>query len=402
MPLDDDADDDVGGTGPPLPPDDRLWRHPSELRDHGRGGTGIERLRVDDPRRPTTWVTALVAGLAGAALAVGVVAVSGTLSPRIVERQVVEKVAVTPVVSSPMVRGERGVAAVAERLSPAIVRFDVDGGGGSTTGSGVLFRDDGLVLTSAQLVAGATAISVVLTDGRRLDGRLVGADVATDIAVVDVEGDGFTVAVLGTSEGLEVGATTIAIGSPLGLAGGPSVTTGVISAVGRRVEVAGGETLHGMIQTDAPVAPGSSGGALVDANGAIIGITTPLASEPGGRFGFATPIDLARRVADQLLRTGRMVYGWLGVEGADLGTDIASAMGVEGGALVRSVAPGSPAEAAGLVPDDVITEVDGEPVASISELVVELRDRDPGDDVVVGYWHDGEHAETTATLAEQP
>jgi S1-C subfamily serine protease len=401
MPLDDDADDDVGGTGPPLPPDDRLWRHPSELRDHGPGGADVERL-VDDPRRAMTWATALVAGLAGAALAVGVIAVTGTLSPRIVERQVVEKVAVTPVVSSPMVRGERGVVAVAERLSPAIVRLDVDGDGGSATGSGVLFRDDGLVLTSAHVVAGTTAISVVLTDGRRLHGQLVGADAATDIAVVDVEGDGFPVAVLGTSEGLEVGAPTIAIGSPLGLAGGPSVTTGVISAVGRRVEAASGETLHGMIQTDAPIAPGSSGGALVDANGAVIGITTAVASEPGGRFGFATPIDLAHRVADQLLRTGHMVHGWLGVEGADLSTDMAEALGVEGGAVVRSVAPGSPAEAAGLAADDVITEVDGEPIGSISELVVELRDRDPGDDVVVGYWHGGEHAETTATLVERP
>lgn len=402
MALDDDADDDVGGTGPPLPPDDRLWRHPSELREHGRRGADVGRSAVDDPRRPMTWATALVAGLAGAALAVGVIAVTGTLSPRVVERQVVEKVAVTPVVSSPMVRGERGVVAVAERLSPAIVRLDVEGEDGTATGSGVLFRDDGLVLTSAHVVAGTTAISVVLTDGRRLDGRLVGADTATDVAVVDVEGDGFPVAVLGTSEGLEVGAPTIAIGSPLGLAGGPSVTTGVISAVGRRVEAASGEALHGMIQTDAPIAPGSSGGALVDANGAVIGITTAVASEPGGRFGFATPIDLAHRVADQLLRTGHMVHGWLGVEGADLSTAQAKTMGVEGGALVRSVAPGSPAEAAGLAPDDVITEVDGEPVGSISALVVELRDRDPGDDVVLGYWHAGEHAETTATLAERP
>jgi S1-C subfamily serine protease len=402
MPLDDDADDDVGGTGPPLPPDDRLWRHPSELREHGRSGAAAEQLVEDDPRRPMTWATSLAAGLVGAALAVGVIAVTGTLSPRVVERQVVEKVAVTPVVSSPMVRGERGVVAVAERLSPTIVRLDVDGDDGSATGSGVLFRDDGLVLTSAHVVAGTSAISVVLTDGRRLDARLVGADAATDIAVVDVEGDGFPVAVLGTSEGLEVGAPTIAIGSPLGLAGGPSVTTGVISAVGRRVEAASGETLHGMIQTDAPIAPGSSGGALVDANGAVIGIITAVASEPGGRFGFATPIDLAHRVADQLLRTGHTVHGWLGVEGADLGTDVAQSMGVEGGALVRSVAPSSPAEAAGLAPDDVITEVDGEPVGSISELVVELRDRDPGDDVVLGYWRGGEHAETTATLIERP
>jgi S1-C subfamily serine protease len=97
-----------------------------------------------------------------------------------------------------------------------------------------------------------------------------------------------------------------------------------------------------------------------------------------------------------------MVHGWLGVEGADISSAQATAMGVEGGALVRAVTPGSPAEAAGLAPDDVITEVDGDPVGSISELVVELRDRDPGDDVTLGYWRSGEHAETTATLTERP
>ncbi len=278
----------------------------------------------------------------------------------------VEKVAVTPVVSSPMLRGERGVVAVAERLSPAIVRLDVDGANGPATGSGVLYRDDGLLLTSAHVVAGTDAIDVVLTDGRTFDGHLVGSDPLTDVALVRIDGDHLPVAVLGTAEGLEVGAPTIAIGSPLGFEGGPSVTTGVISAVQRRIEAAGGDALHGMIQTDAPIAPGSSGGALVDASGAVIGITTAVASEPGGRFGFATPIDLARRVADQLLATGRMVHGWLGVEGTDLTSEQASAMNVPGGAVVRTVAAGSPAALAGLAAGDVITEVDGHEVRSIS------------------------------------
>lgn len=400
MGPDDDAEDDGPDLGPPLPPDDRLWRHPSELGPHGTGH-GPAPVAPLPRRRSPTWPVILVAGLAGAALSTGVIAVTGALSPRVVERAVVEKVAVTPVVSSPMVRGERGVVAVAERLSPAIVRLDVDGPSGPATGSGVLYRDDGLLLTSAHVIDGATTVEVVLTDGRRFDGRIVGTDALTDVGLVDIDGDHLPIAVLGTAEGLEVGAPTIAIGSPLGLEGGPSITTGVISGVQRRVESPSGEPLHGMIQTDAPIAPGSSGGALVDASGAVIGITTAVADEPGGRFGFATPIDLARRVADQLLASGQMVHGWLGVVGTDLSARQAEAMGVPGGALVRSVEAGSPAATAGLTAGDVITEVDGRSVSSISRLVVALRELGPGEPVVISYWRDGPH-EATVTLAARP
>ncbi len=400
MGPDDDDADDVAGGGPPLPPDDRLWRHPSELREHGPGGA--RPITAAPAPRPITWSVAVVAGLCGAALSTGVIALTGSLSPRVVERAVVEKVAVSPVVSSPMLRGERGVVAVAERLSPAIVRLDVDGSNGPATGSGVLYRDDGLLLTSAHVVAGTDIIEVVLTDGRTFEGELVGSDPLTDVALVRIEGDHLPVAVLGTAEGLEVGAPTFAIGSPLGFEGGPSVTTGVISAVQRRIEAAGGEALHGMIQTDAPIAPGSSGGALVDASGAVIGITTAVASEPSGRFGFATPIDLARRVADHLLATGHMVHGWLGVEGTDLTSEQASSMGVPGGAVVRAVTTGSPAEAAGLAEGDVITEVDGHEVRSISGVVVQLRRKDPGEQLTVGYWRGGAHAEATVTVGERP
>jgi putative serine protease PepD len=399
MAPDDDADDDVGGLGPPLPPEDRLWRHPSELRQHPSGGASSPPPAAP-PVRGGGWTVAVVAGLTGAALSTAVIAATGWMSPDVLEREVVEKVAVTPVVSAPTARGDQGVVAVAQRHSPPNVRLDLTGADGLATGSGVLFPEDRQVLTSAHVVEGVTAISVVLTDGRRLAGTLLGLDEVTDIALVDLEGEGFPVAVLGTSTGLDVGAPTIALGSPLGLAGGPSVTTGVISAIDRRVETSEGEPLHGMIQTDAPIAPGSSGGALLDASGAVIGITTAVADQPGGRFGFATPIDLAHRVAEQLLRTGHMVHGWIGVEGADLASAEAQRMGVAGGAVVRSVVEGSPAAAAGLATDDVITEVDGRPVGSISGLVVRLRDHDPGDDIVVGYWRDGHHEQATVTLAE--
>lgn len=403
MAPDDDGDDDVAPAGPPLPPDDRLWRHPSELRDHGLGGgAALVTPTAARPERSAAWTQALLAGLVGAALATAVIAATGSFSPGVVERPVIEKVAVTPVVSSPMLSGQRDVVAVAERLSPSIVRLDVVRDDGTATGSGVIFRDDGMLLTSAHVVAGATTISVILTDGRRVDGTLVGLDTVTDVAVVDLEGHGFPVAVLGTAEGLEAGAAAIAIGSPLGLEGGPSVTTGVVSAVGRRVEALDGEPLHGMIQTDAPIAEGSSGGALVDPSGAVIGITSAVAADAGGRFGFATPIDLAHRVADQLIRSGRMVHGWLGVEGSDLAADHARSAGLSGGAVVHGVRDGSPAASAGLAEGDVIVAVDDRSVTSISSLVVQLRAHAPGESVALRYWRDGMVHDTTATLAERP
>jgi len=400
MAPDDDADDDVGGVGPPLPPDDRLWRHPSELREHGWSGPPPAPLLP--ARGASGWRSTLVAGLAGAALTVGAVVASGALTPRVVERAVVEKVAVVPVVSSPMLPGERGVDAVVERLAPALVRLEVMRADGAATGSGVLFRDDGLVLTSAQVVASATEINVALADGRTVVGRLVGTDTATDVAVVDIEGDELPVAVLGRSEGLAVGTPTIAIGSNGSAGDGPTVVTGVVSALVQRVESAAGHALHGMIQTDGPTAPGAAGGPLIDATGAVIGISTDVADGPALRFGYATPIDLAHRVAEQILRTGHMDRGWLGIEGEDLPSAQARQMGVPGGAVVRLVAVGSPAATAGIRADDVITAIDGQPLTSVSALVVALLDHHAGDRVAIVYWHLGERIERTVSLAAHP
>jgi serine protease Do len=401
MSPDDDADDDAGAVQPPLPPDDRLWRHPSEIRLHGMGG-GSAVSPPPGAGRGMPWAVVLVAGFAGAVLASGIIALTGRLSPDVVERHVVEKVAVTPVVSTPVLEGDQGVEAVARRLSPAIARLDVERGEELITGSGVVFQDDGMLLTSAHVVDDARAIRVQLADGRTFEGDLIGLDHLTDVAVVDIDATDLPVAVLGSSEGLAVGAPAVAIGSPLGLEGGPSVTTGVISAVGRSIDPGEGEPLHGMLQTDAPIAAGSSGGALVDSAGSVVGIVTAVAAEPTGDFGFATPIELARRVARQLIEDGHATHGWLGIQGADLDADEAGTLGVQGGAVVRGVADDGPADQAGLSRDDVISDVDGEEVQSMPELVVEIREREPGDEVTVGYWRDGHHHETTAVVGERP
>ncbi|HLY84642.1 MAG TPA: PDZ domain-containing protein, partial [Acidimicrobiales bacterium] len=201
-----------------------------------------------------------------------------------------------------------------------------------------------------------------------------------------------------------VGQTAVAIGSPLGLAGGPSVTVGVVSALGREVDSNGGPPLLDMIQTDAPIAEGSSGGALVGGDGSVIGITTATAvgvSGPQG-LGFATPIDIARTVADQLITTGHVTHVWLGIEGEDVDSDTAGRLGITGGAAVDKVASGSPAATAGIAASDVITGVDGAPIASIGGLVVAMRDRRPGDHVTISYLRGTRSRTVQVVLIERP
>lgn len=403
MSLDDDADDDMGALRPPLPPDDRLWRHPSEMGAHGPGPSPVL-AAPREPGRSGPWSVVVVAGLAGAVLAAGLLAISGQLDDRIVERPVVEKVAVSPIVSTPMLRGDTGVAAVVRRLQPSIVRLDLTDPDGPSTGSGVVFRDDGMVITSAHLVDDASRIRVRLHDGRRVTGTVVGLDPVTDIAVVDVDADDLPVAVLGSSRGLEIGAPAMAVGCPH-TNSGTSVTTGIISALGRTLG-SGPWTLHGLLQTDAPIDASSSGGALVDTTGAVVGIVAAFPDGAGvgeaDRYGFATPIDLAHRVALQLIADGKATHGWLGIEGTDLDAGTADTLGVPSGALVRAVDEGGPADRAGIGGNDVITEVDGTPVESMPGLAVEMREHQPGDEVEVGYVRDGERREANVTVGERP
>lgn len=401
MPLDEDPDDELSGFGPPLPPEDRLWRHPSELSQAPLPGP-----RPPAPAHPSlrpTWLVAGAAGMVGALLSLGILAATGTIGrTRIVEHDVVEKVATLP--ASLQGGASTGVADIAERIKPSICRLDVTTAKGGTTGSGVLFRDDGYLLTNAHVVASSTKVRVVLADGRVFDGAVVGTDDMTDLAVLRIQAtEKLPVAVLGSALRLRVGEPAIAVGSPLGLPGGPSVTEGVISAIGRQVTNPSGPTLHDMIQTDAPIAPGSSGGALADARGALIGITTSVAVSDAGSegFGFAVPIDIAHTVAEEIIATGKAHHVWLGVEGGDLDMATAERLGVSGGATVQRVLGDSPAALAGIRTGDVIVAVAGQPVTSMSGLVVALRTRRAGDDVRLTVLRDGRQRTVTVTLGER-
>ncbi len=371
----------------PPPPDDRLWRHPSEMS-----------LMRPSPRRQL-WVVAIASALAASVLSTGLAVVAGNLLDAGGHNGPVDT---SGVLSVPTLVGTRAdVVAIAERVRPAIVQLKL---GRSGSGSGVMFRADGYLLTNAHVVDGASSVTVVLATGREVPAKVVGSDRASDTAVVKVEGGPFPVAELGTSAGLKVGQEAIAIGSPLGLSGGPSVTVGVVSALHRTVRTRTGESLVDMVQTDAPIAPGSSGGALLDAGGRVIGVTTAVATTDAGAegFGFAVPIEAARSAAEQLLATGSVVTVWLGVEGTDLDGATAQELNLAGGALVERVMADSPAERAGLAPRDVIVSVNGKPVTSMGMLVVAVRSHHSGDVCTVEIVRDHEHRPMMVTVAERP
>ncbi|MGH9183387.1 MAG: S1C family serine protease [Acidimicrobiales bacterium] len=385
-------EDELAGLGHLLPPDDRLWRHPSELAGPAR----CQRPGVG-------WPIAIVSGLVGSVLTFGLIAATGALDGG-GDREVVVRERVQPAGTGPASVADR-VVPVAHAVRPAIVRIEVARSDRRGSGSGVMFRDDGYLVTNAHVVRDGGGIRVVLADGSELDGTLVGTDRVTDIAVVKVTGEQpFVTAALGSAADLRVGQDAIAIGSPLGLAGGSSVTTGVISALGRRVRNPEGPSLVDMIQTDAAIAPGSSGGALLDASGAVIGITTAIAvSEQGIEgLGFATPIDIARAVADDIIATGKAVHVWLGIEGSDLDRASADEAGVDGGAIVERVVPGSPAAGAGLAPRDIVVAVSDQPVTSMSGLVVALGTREPGERVQLGILRDERRSTVSAVLGRRP
>jgi putative serine protease PepD len=400
----------VGAARPPLPPDDRLWRHPSELAAApSAAGPPAGPAPLPSAGAPRLWSMVLAAGLSGAALALAMVALVGGFGDDVTQR-VTERVPAAETVAGGPADAE-GVVGVAEAVSPSIVRIEtaLDGITGSS-GSGVVIRDDGTILTNAHVVAEADTITIVLADGTGLPGHVVGSDASTDVAVVVVDDSHrgsvtWEPAVLGSAEDLRVGEQAVAIGSPLGLAGGPSVTVGVVSGLGRRV-VAEGEVLHDMIQTDAPIARGSSGGALCDGSGVVVGLTTAVASSATGSdgLGFAIPIDLASDIADRIVAEGVVRWVWLGIEGSDLAPTEASMPGLPetGGVRVDAVSEGGPAADAGVQGDDVVVAVDGTRIATMSDLVVALRSYRPGDVVDLQVRRAGEDLSMVVTLAERP
>jgi len=351
---------------------------------------------------------AVLSGLTGALLVIGSWLIVGGLPRSTTVVRPFERVSdstdpVNRAVAAVSGEPNSGVIAIAGKVRPAIVQLEVEGDQGKAEGSGVIFRSDGEIITNQHVVDGVHSLTAMMDDGSRVKAKVVGSDPETDIAVVKIDGPARPVATLGTAAGVKVGQLAVAIGSPLGLAGGPSVTTGIISALGRTVTTATGPPLLDMIQTDAPIASGSSGGALVDHLGDVIGITSAVAVANGmSGVGFAIPIDVARSVAEQLIASGHVTHVWLGVEGEDIDDAMALKMGIDGGALVKTVISDSPAARAGIVITDVITAVDSVTIRGMGDLVVALRSRHIGDHVTITLLHNGQLRQMGTILAERP
>jgi S1-C subfamily serine protease len=399
----DDEPEDLPGFGPPPPPDDRLWRHPSEL------GTGQPLTIVTTrPNRRRTVGIGVMSGLVGAAAMLAVVLVVGGFDRG--KAVTVEQVRL----SAPKDPAPSELA-LADRVMPAVAQVASTTPTGTTSGTAVVFRDDGHLLTTADVVDGATNVTVQLSDGTSLAARVVGMDRSSDLAVLKIDGGRFQTAVLGMESDLELGEPTIAIECIPGRPGAPTISVGLISALGKRVDDTNGTSLHDMIQTNVRVSTAESGAVLIDSSGAAIGLVTrrglPLGKAIDERTSsttktttllprYATPIEYAKQVADELILTGHVAHPWLGVQTSDLSDAAIDRLG-RAGARVESVAPGSPAESAGLQAGDIVIGIDNETaIESSSDLVVALRRHHPGESVGVTYVRGVDQQVALATLAE--
>jgi len=266
-------------------------------------------------------------------------------------------------------------------------------------GSGVIISRDGYILTNNHVVDGADEVRVAYGEPRReLKAEVVGRDPKTDIAVLKIDASELPAATLGDSDALEVGDTVFAIGNPFGV--GMTVTQGIVSALGRGG--LGVETYEDFIQTDAAINPGNSGGALVDAQGRVIGINTAILSRSGGfnGVGFAIPINFARSLAEQLVATGKIRRGFMGVTTQPLDPELAAQFNVEQGALVTEVTSGSPADKAGFKSGDIITKVNGQVIADSRRLQLAIIRLAPGTEVEVEYERDGKTETVSFALGE--
>jgi putative serine protease PepD len=285
---------------------------------------------------------------------------------------------------------------IVNKVSPSVVTIVTD----AAEGSGVVYSEDGYIVTNNHVVDGAQTVEVRFSDGTTAEASIVATDATQDLAVIQVSGvDNLTPIAFGDSEAVQVGDVTVAIGSPLGLEG--TVTTGIVSALDRSMTVAGepsqgfgqgqGQTLSGLLQTDAAINSGNSGGALVNGNGELIGINTAIATTDSGSIGlgFAIPSNTVQDTVQQLIENGSVERGYLGISLGD--TD-------GNGAMILSVEPDSPAAQAGLQEGDVITAIDGNPITSASEVVAAVQGTSAGTEITITYTRDQQEHETTATL----
>ena len=322
------------------------------------------------------------------------------------------------------------LSAPAQKASPAVVSINTSKGGSSNAqsqdpwfrffygeqeeqnpgglGSGVIVSPEGHILTNNHVIEDASDIEVVLSDGRRTRAKVIGTDPDTDLALLQIKLDKLPVIVLGQLKDLVVGDVVLAIGNPFGV--GQTVTSGIVSALGR--SQLGINTFENFIQTDAAINPGNSGGALVDVNGHLMGINTAIYSRSGGSLGigFAIPISTAKQVMQDLVKNGKVIRGWIGVEPQDLSPELAEsfqlpptgAAQARSGVVITGVLQNGPAAKAGVRPGDVILQVAHQPVGSVSDLLNQVASLKPGEPAEVLIWRQKAQMSLRLTPAERP
>ena len=323
----------------------------------------------------------------------------------------------TAVAAPGAVPGDEPVAQVAADVEPSVVQVNVSGVQRTPfgtqkqegIGSGVIYRSDGYIITNNHVVEGARTVEIAFADGTTERGEVVGTDPITDLAVIKVNRDGLPAASFSDDKQLAVGQLTVAIGSPSGFQS--TVTSGVLSGMGREFppELTGGQqesSLVDLLQTDAPISPGNSGGAVADRDGQVIGINVAYLppNETGAEgIGFAIPSYTVVSVADQLIQSGEAQHPYLGVAVSDLTPQVSNRFGVsaESGALIAKVEPGGPADGAGIRAGDVVTGLDSTDIRSSGDLLSALRQYQPGDKVKLTVLRDSQESTFDVQLGER-
>ena len=282
-------------------------------------------------------------------------------------------------------------------------QFDAEQERANSLGSGVIVSADGYILTNNHVVEGADEIAVLLAGGRSVAARVVGTDPDTDLAILKLEVANLQATTFGNSDRIQVGDVVLAIGNPFGV--GQTVTMGIVSATGRNR--LGINTFENFIQTDAAINPGNSGGALVDAGGNLIGINTAIFSPSGGSLGigFAIPVSLAKQVMEQIIKTGRIERGWIGVGLQEITPEIAASLDltVEQGALVSGVVPGGPAAKAGMKPGDVLKAINGKQIiADVNQAINETSALRPGEAIQIDVIRQGQIVRLAINVGRRP
>jgi putative serine protease PepD len=361
------------------------------------------------PNRPlgALLLVALLAAVVGGGVGAVTVALAGHGA-----RTVSTDLKITNEIGAPAAKLDGTVAAAAARIRPSVVTINVTGTQASGTGSGVILRADGYILTNDHVVsvgANGGQIEVLLADGRAAAATIVGRDTPDDLAVIKIAGlSGLPAATFAKSVSLTVGQAVVAVGAPLGLS--DTVTSGIVSNTARPVRSGDNDqAVFEAVQTDAAINPGNSGGPLVDLNGSVVGINAAIASDSSGGLqipgqpaqqagsigiGFAIPSDEASRIASELIATGKASHSVIGVSVG--GTNVAQPSTT--GVLIRSVTPGGSAAAAGMQVGDRVTKIDDQRVSTADALIAAVRSHAPGDQVSLTYIRAGKQASTTVTL----